>query len=383
MLGINIRDSIYKSEHLDHIAKYIWKIIMVNKIETDIYRSMELTLIDVVRACSPEEMNERIRLMISDPGVKERVLERLNSLNIKEPCITLTTSTVESSTLSLREYSIRQVLEPFGEINSITFNGNAASILYNDIISAYFAVQILNGKELSELDEKISIGWSASTHRRPLTEISSKNGGKIKFICLFNINIQNDKDFQVGSRIIGRKGSNMKKILEKCSKRTNQKVHKVIKIRLRGIGSGYKERTSKAESKDPLHLYISAKQKNLLQIAATEIEAILKEIYSLYSIYCISKGLPDPNLKVSRVDLVSGRSKVLSPERLRNIEESLKLSEREIEDLIDLRNEARRNSRFSDADQIREILKRKNIELTDAKGKRGKGVEVTSWAYDH
>ena len=73
----------------------------------------------------------------------------------------------------------------------------------------------------------------------------------------------------------------MKKILEKCRSRTNQKVHKVIKIRLRGIGSGYKERTSKAESKDPLHLYISAKQKNLFQIAATEIEAILKEIYSL------------------------------------------------------------------------------------------------------
>ena len=103
----------------------------------------------------------------------------------------------------------------------------------------------------------------------------------------------------------------------------------------------------------------------------------------MYSIYCISNGLPDPNLKASRVDIVSGRSQALSPEKLRKIEESLRLSEREIEDLIDIRNEARRNSMFSEADQIREILKRKNIEITDAKGKRGKGVEVTSWAYDY
>ena len=227
---------------------------------------MEGPLTDVARIYSREKMNERISLMISDPEMKERALERLNSLNIKEPCITLTTSTADSSTLSLMEYSTRQVLERFLEINSIAFNGNVASILYKDIISAYFAVQILNGKELPGLSEKISVGWSASTHGRPPTEISSKSAGKINFICRFNINIQKDKDFQVGSRIIGRKGSNMKKILEKCSSRTNQKVHKVIKIRLRGIGSGYKERTSKAESKDPLHLYISAKQKNYFRL---------------------------------------------------------------------------------------------------------------------
>ena len=312
--------------------------------------------------------------------INRTVLDKLIALNITDPCIQLLASEAEPSHLLLRENDIRLVAECFGKINSIIADRNTLVIRYKDLISAYFAVQVLNGKEIPEIPGRLSVKWFVlPQHRRPLAYISSKTRGKVKFICRFDIQIQNEKEFQVGRRIIGLKGSNIKKILDKCSKDTKQKVHKLIKIRLRGIGSGYKERATKGESEDPLHLYISAKQKNAFQIAVAEIEVLLKEIYAQYSMHCTLKGIIDPNLQVYRVELVSGRSQPLSPGSVRRIDESLKLSERDIQELVDKRNEARRISCFSEADAIRDLLKRKNIELIDEKGKRGRGSEVTSW----
>ena len=45
---------------------------------------------------------------------------------------------------------------------------------------------------------------------------NSKNdsNSKVKYTCRFDIQIENDKDFQVTKKLIGFKGSNMKKILE-------------------------------------------------------------------------------------------------------------------------------------------------------------------------
>jgi Cysteinyl-tRNA synthetase len=71
----------------------------------------------------------------------------------------------------------------------------------------------------------------------------------------------------------------------------------------------------------------------------------------------------------------------LAPSKLKEIEENSKLSEDEIEELIDIRNEARRQCNFLEADKIREILRKKGITLMDEKGRRGKGVEVTTWKH--
>jgi len=44
------------------------------------------------------------------------------------------------------------------------------------------------------------------------------NDQTIKYTCRFDIQIPNDKEFQVARRLIGAKGCNMKKIIENCSK---------------------------------------------------------------------------------------------------------------------------------------------------------------------
>lgn len=79
-----------------------------------------------------------------------------------------------------------------------------------------------------------------------------------KFTCRFDIQIPNESDFRVARKIIGYKGTNMKKIIDMCKLRDVSGKHGV-KLRLRGRGSGFKEGPDKKESEDDLHLCVSSK----------------------------------------------------------------------------------------------------------------------------
>lgn len=62
-------------------------------------------------------------------------------------------------------------------------------------------------------------------------------------------------------RVIGSKGTNMKKIIEFCSRGLGPDVnpYEVVKLRLRGKGSGFKEGPEQVESEDALNLCVSSK----------------------------------------------------------------------------------------------------------------------------
>jgi hypothetical protein len=97
------------------------------------------------------------------------------------------------------------------------------------------------------------------TQKSGTVALSSKRREGPKFTCRFDIQIENDKDFQVARKLIGSKGCNMKKIVEMCTKDMMMQAQDVVKLRLRGKGSGFKEGPSKLESEEPLHLCISSK----------------------------------------------------------------------------------------------------------------------------
>ena len=66
----------------------------------------------------------------------------------------------------------------------------------------------------------------------------------MKFTCRYEIQIENDKEFQVARKIIGSKGYNMKRIIDLCLKEATAEMRAsvdAVKLRLRGRGSGYKE----------------------------------------------------------------------------------------------------------------------------------------------
>lgn len=69
-----------------------------------------------------------------------------------------------------------------------------------------------------------------------------------KFTCRYDIQIENDKEFQVAKKIIGSKGYNMKQIIDNALNETgyDQRTESdLIKLRLRGRGSGFKEGPAK------------------------------------------------------------------------------------------------------------------------------------------
>ena len=118
-----------------------------------------------------------------------------------------------------------------------------------------------------------------------------------KFISKYEILIENDSEFQVSRRIIGSKGANMKKIINECFIKGDKET---IKLRLRGKGSGFKEGPLKKESDEPLHLCISARNKEQLNHACLLVNNLFEKINDEYKIFCKNRGIEPKSDKIAK-----------------------------------------------------------------------------------
>ena len=59
---------------------------------------------------------------------------------------------------------------------------------------------------------------------KPTPPIAKLMKGNNKYTCRFDIQIDNEKEFQVARRLIGAKGCNMTRIIELCNKGMNNKT---------------------------------------------------------------------------------------------------------------------------------------------------------------
>ena len=108
-----------------------------------------------------------------------------------------------------------------------------------------------------------------------------------KFVCNYLVQIENDDNFLVTKRIIGKNGCFLKKIIqEACIKFGDFST----KIRLRGKGSGYLEQDGK-ESEEPLMLCISSLNYPTYLNCCMLIDNLFTKIYNDYYDY-LSKVLP-------------------------------------------------------------------------------------------
>jgi len=114
-------------------------------------------------------------------------------------------------------------------------------------------------------------------------------GDNQKFICVFPIGLEDDQEFCLVKRILGKAGNNMRRIAEECA----------AKIRLRGIGSGFLEGSDGREANMPLQLNVSCTDFESYSGAVTRVETLLKDLYKHYRRYARSKGMEVPDVKVS------------------------------------------------------------------------------------
>eukprot|EP00435_Cladocopium_sp_Y103_P006014 s2930_g1.t3 len=227
-----------------------------------------------------------------------------------------------------------------------------------------------------------------------------------KYTCRFFIGIDNDNKFKVARRIIGGNGSNMKEIVRKSGD--------VAKLRLRGKGSGFAERDTGEESKEPLQLCISCPTHRGYDIARKCAEELLLGVYDEYEDYCSQNNLDVemPTIRMTERHLTgegsgaqgSGGASAPSGKRGNRRsqrkpkaatpapkEEDVDRGEppegapgvEEIEELISERNACRKRGEYSKADEIRDDLKERGVVLSDEKGAHGDGLTVTSWRYWH
>jgi len=79
----------------------------------------------------------------------------------------------------------------------------------------------------------------------------------------------------------------MKRIIEICSKNAPQGMQNdIVKLRLRGKGSGFKEGPRQEESKEPLHLCISSRFYDKYKIACDMAQELLLNVYEEFKKYC-------------------------------------------------------------------------------------------------
>jgi len=95
----------------------------------------------------------------------------------------------------------------------------------------------------------------------------------MKFLCTFVVGIHECPQFTVSRRIIGRGGENMKFISQLCTG---------TKLRLRGKGSGFRERDSNAEADVPLQVNLSSPFREEYELSKREMSSLLNSIYRDY-----------------------------------------------------------------------------------------------------
>jgi len=250
---------------------------------------------------------------------------------------------------------LKKIFSQFGEIINITLDPKtkaSALILFKDMPTAFMALKSLNGQNIPSLNAKLSLKWvldSEPISSIPLADLppsypSELNGGaplfedsksspvitpesnyngmtskyyqnsgiydpqnsQAKYTCRFDIQIENDKEFQVAKKLIGAKGSNMKRIVELCCKGCLCPVQDVIKLRLRGKGSGFKEGPNQQESSEPLHLCISSRYFDKYSQARQLAKDLILEVYEDYKKYCEKIGKECTKLEIKLSENVSG-----------------------------------------------------------------------------
>ena len=286
---------------------------------------------------------------------------------------------------SLLEDDLFKVFSRFGTVVNISLSEDStnAVITMGSQFQAERCCNELNGKFLSSLAggnlRVLPYSWGVSS------------GGSVpmirKYTCRFDIQIENDKEFHVARRIIGQKGTNMKRIVKQAGFDA--------KLRLRGKGSGFLEGAQKQESQEPLHLCVSCKDVQGYRSAVRQVEDLLEEVYLEYSEYCQMKGQvypPDVRVVMHEHPLMfQACSGTVEPGQVQlsppttplgpPLIEILAREDAEIEKLIEQRNEARRICNFKEADRIRDILRTRGIGLMDEPGGRGRGTDVTTWRF--
>ena len=213
----------------------------------------------------------------------------------------------------------------FSEILDDDENNEKENILTDGITQLeYYSIFCLSKKAQKEFNEIASLNKSRGIKNMELTyninprelnmnnnltqlNVNNNEKGNIKYICKFYLQIESDKDFQVIKRVIGAKGCNLKRIIDYCSKGPGGiYIPDAIKLKLKGVGSGYREKDG--DKNEPLNLCVISKYQDKYKKACSFVFELIINIYEEYKRFCErKKKSPISNLNIQKVEYISTR----------------------------------------------------------------------------
>ena len=250
--------------------------------------------------------------------VSEDILSKIKKLKPYE--------IVDNINKSMKNYymKMQDKNQDFSEILDDDENSEKENILTDGIAQLeYYSIFCLSKKAQKEFNEIVSLNKSRGIKNMELSyninprELNMNNNltqfnvnnekGNIKYICKFYLQIESDKDFQVIKRVIGAKGCNLKRIIDYCSKGPGGVyVPDAIKLKLKGIGSGYREKDG--DKKEPLNLCVISKYQDKYKKACSFVIELIINIYEEYKRFCErKKKSPISNLNIQKVEYISTR----------------------------------------------------------------------------
>lgn len=184
------------------------------------------------------------------------------------------------------DFSLMIVFNNFlNAVNLIKFFTLANQVEFNPYtFDLSFVEAVEPVKVLSDRKDKTNL---------PKKQKKKPSSNASKFTARFYFFIESSPEFELSKKIIGKKGKNMKMILEECEKvfQDGRVPKDFLKLRLRGRGSSYKEGATNKESDEDLHLCLSAKNAAVLNKAVELIEKLLEGIFKEYNVFCKKQGI--------------------------------------------------------------------------------------------
>lgn len=203
-------------------------------------------------------------------------------------------------------YQVREIEKLEGNVFRLKFNLFSDSLNFlklftftNAIVGSRFFFKIWYESKGTDTPIEKEIGLNLSTivdsKKCSLSDKSTVISlreliGNQKFVTRFYVELEKESGFEISKKIIGKKGKNMKRVLRECKEEICGEEGELeagyCKLRLRGIGSCFKEGMDGNESDEDLHLCVSSKRQDVHDTAVEAVERLFAEIYQQYVLFC-------------------------------------------------------------------------------------------------
>jgi hypothetical protein len=228
---------------------------------------------------------------------------------------------IKSNQDDIGSQQVQRICEVFGTIEKIESKDKSYFVTYVNPSDAMIAKDTINDIKADELGYDITADWVINDEVSRVFEIiptpnvflpiPHKNNSSfkpdppeyIKYIARFPITLQNSEDFHLYHKLLGAKGCNFRKIIERCTKDSGipEKPKDLIKLKI----------TKNEETE----IKVTSKYLNKFNIACELLHELITLVFEEYKKYCETLGTNPSDLRIRKLQQIKGRARVFRERR--------------------------------------------------------------------